>query len=195
MPSKTSRSESISDEIVGCHVSIRKPRLSDAPAIQSQVSRPEIVRWTTRIPHPYPEAGAARFLRRSLIQRSKQQAYVFTITERTTGQVAGLVSLGAVSRTHGCAELGFWVGVGFWGKGIATEAVRLALRFAFEDLGLFRVYASAFEANHAGCRVLKKNGFHLEGTLRQAVIREGRRQNYLNFGLLRLEYEKSQTAY
>ena len=65
---------------------------------------------------------------------------------------------------------------------------RRALAFAFQELALHRVYASCFEANLGSRRVLEKAGFALEGVLREAVVRYGQRQNYLNFAILKPEF-------
>ncbi len=161
----------------------------DAPLLQAQVSRPEVVRWTIQIPHPYPAGGARRFLQSSWRRWAGGTGYVFTILSGDAEDVVGLISLNNVSRKHGCAELGYWSGPDHWGRGIMTEAVRLALGFAFDHLELHRVYASTFDGNGASRRVLEKNGFTLEGTMREAVVRHGRRNDFLNFGILRREYE------
>ena len=176
-------------QIDGNRVSLRKPRMSDAPFLQEQVSRPEVVLWTVQIPHPYPDGGARRFLQASWRRWTNGTGYVFTIVSREAEDVIGLISLSNVSEKHGCAELGYWSGPDHWGKGIMTEAVRLALTFAFEHLQLHRVYASTFGGNEASRRVLEKNGLKLEGTMREAVVRRGKRQDFLNFGILRPEYQ------
>lgn len=180
-------------KVAGNRLSIRKLRLGDAPALQARVSEPEITQWTTRIPHPYPEGGARCFIHSATAQWRLGRAYIFGIVPADATEPCGVVSLSAVSLPHGCAELGYWLGVESWGKGLATEAVGLALRFAFGDLGLFRVYASTFAANVASRRVLEKNGFQLEGVLRAAVVRYGQRHDYLNFGLLRPDWEERES--
>lgn len=169
-------------------MTLRRLRLADAPEVQRQVSRPEVVRWTTRIPHPYPEGGAARFIRSSWFQWRAGRACVFGIQPSGAAAVCGVISLSGISQRHGCAELGLWVGREHWGRGIGTRAVAMMLEFGFLDLQLYRIYASAFAANAASRRVLEKCGFRLEGVLREAVVREGARQDYLNFGLLRPEW-------
>ncbi len=169
------------------HVTLRRPRLKDAPELERRISDEAVVRWTIRIPHPYPKGGAARFIRSAWNLWTRGRAYIFTIL--IDGEACGIISLSNVSIEHACGELGFWLGRDQWGRGVMTEAVRLMLRFAFDDLGLYRVYASAFAANEASRRVLEKNGLKLEGTLREAIVRYGERQDFLQFGVLRPEYE------
>jgi len=69
------------------------------------------------------------------------------------------------------AEIGYWLGEPWWGKGIATEALRLITEHAFYYFDLVRLYAEVFETNRASMRVLEKNGFYLEGVRRKAVFK------------------------
>ncbi len=174
-------------ELKGEQVILRRPRLVDAPVLEQRISDAAVVRWTIRIPHPYPKGGAARFIRSAWNLWTRGSAYIFAVL--VDDDPCGVISLSHVSTEHGCGELGFWLGHDQWGRGVMTEAVGLMLHFAFRDLGLYRVYASTFAANTASRRVLEKNGFKLEGTLREAVVRHGERQDFLQFGILRPEYE------
>lgn len=181
----------VREVLAGRNVQLRKLRPSDAEAIFQKVNDSEVVRWTTRIPHPYPEDGAGQFIGKSLEQWEQGSAYVYAITLLGSDELAGVISLGNVFLKHGCAELGFWLEKACWGKGLMTDAAQLILQVAFEDLGLYRVYASTFEANLASRKVLEKAGFQLEGVMREAVVRYDQRQNFMNFGILLPEYRSS----
>ncbi len=78
----------------------------------------------------------------------------------------GLTLKGSPERPLGLheAELGYWVGVPFWGRGIATEASREVLRHAFEDLGIERVYCGFFDGNTRSSAVQLKCGFSFHHT-------------------------------
>ncbi|MGH2563496.1 MAG: GNAT family N-acetyltransferase [Ginsengibacter sp.] len=70
------------------------------------------------------------------------------------------------------AEIGYWIAEPFWGKGIATETIKLMLEKTSQNFPLIiRVYAEVFEHNKASMRVLEKNGFHLESIRKKAVIK------------------------
>jgi len=71
------------------------------------------------------------------------------------------------------AEMGYWLGEAFWGRGIMTDAVRALTRYAIAAHGLTRVYAVPFEWNPASTRVLEKAGFVCEARMRRSVIKEG----------------------
>lgn len=72
------------------------------------------------------------------------------------------------------AEIGYWIGEPYWGKGYATEAIRQLIDFAFEELGLLRVYAGVFESNTASMRVLEKAGLEKEALIQSSIIKEGK---------------------
>ncbi|PJA11681.1 MAG: hypothetical protein COX65_09825 [Elusimicrobia bacterium CG_4_10_14_0_2_um_filter_56_8] len=93
------------------------------------------------------------------------------------GRVAGSVGLSGICGHR--AELGYWLGVEYWGQGIVTEAVKMVTRYAFKELGLRRVYAHVVPANKASARVLEKAGYKYEGLLRKHAMKRGK-----TFGLL-----------
>lgn len=97
-----------------------------------------------------------------LIER-KEDAF-FAICLNETGKHIGNIKLGPINRVHGFAHIGIVMGDReHWGKGIATEAVSLITRYAFETLGLHKVLAGCYANNEASLRVFKKNGFKKEG--------------------------------
>ena len=72
------------------------------------------------------------------------------------------------------AEIGYWIGEPYWGKGYATAAVKQLVTFAFEELDLLRVYAGVYDYNIASMRVLEKSGFQKEAIMRSSIIKEGK---------------------
>jgi len=84
------------------------------------------------------------------------------------GELLGSVSLFDVSDAQLLAEVGYWVVPAARGRGVATRGVCCAVRYAFETLGLHRVYLHHAVENSASCRVAVAAGFLLEGTLRQS---------------------------
>ena len=72
------------------------------------------------------------------------------------------------------AEIGYWLGEPFWGRGIATAALSAATEYAFRELGMVRVFALPFATNAASVRVLEKAGFSRAGVLRKSAVKEER---------------------
>ena len=112
----------------------------------------------------------------------------FAITLRTNGTLIGGVGLRR-ERDHNRAELGFWLGVPYWGNGYATEAARAVLRYGFESLGLHRIQASHFSNNPASGAVLRKIGMQHEASLREHILKW---EQYLDLevcAVLKAEYK------
>ncbi len=99
----------------------------------------------------------------------------FMIVERTSGRSVGTIGLSHVDRTHRRAEYGVLLGeTGARGKGLASEASRLLLDYAFRTLGLVRVYLHVLADNEAAVRLYERVGFVREGLLRRHVYKRGR---------------------
>ncbi|WP_297501985.1 GNAT family N-acetyltransferase, partial [Thermococcus sp.] len=101
------------------------------------------------------------------LRREKGSHRVFSIVENSTSSLVGFLGLHRIDHRDGNAELGYFIAREYWGRGYATEAVRLALVYAFEWLKLRKLYARVYEPNVASIRVLEKNGFELAGRLRK----------------------------
>ena len=90
------------------------------------------------------------------------------------------------------AEIGYWVGVSWWGRGIATAALNAITAHAFRSQAeLGRLYALSFAENPASARVLQKAGYRLEGRLRRSALRDGILDDQLLYAILREDWELS----
>lgn len=138
--------------------------MTDAPDVQRLCNEREIALNTLLIPHPYPEGKAEEWIANG--------PSGFAVTLKDGGTLVGCIGI-HVQPDHDRAEIGYWIGVPFWGKGYATEAVRAVIAHGFDTLGLNRIYAEVFTRNPASARVLEKAGMQREGTLRQAVKKWG----------------------
>ena len=81
------------------------------------------------------------------------------------------------------AEIGYWLGEEYWGRGIVTEAVKVFTEWAFANFDLSRIYAGVFEWNPASARVMEKAGFEFEGRMKKAVTKEGRTGDELIYAI------------
>ena len=120
-------------------------------------------------PHPYRREDAERYI--ELVQRQSQPTS-FAIA--VDGSAVGGISLRPgedVERIS--AELGYWLGEPYWGRGITTAAVKAVTAYAFTTLDLVRVFAVPFANNRASARVLEKAGYLHEGRLRSSAIKNG----------------------
>jgi RimJ/RimL family protein N-acetyltransferase len=123
------------------------------------------------------------------LEENQANTYWFTIRALEDDRLLGDVELEVTS--WGNREAFAGIGIGerdFWGKGYGTEAMQLALRYAFTELNLRRVTLNVFEFNQRAVRSYEKAGFRHEGRERQALQREGRRWDALYMGILREEW-------
>jgi RimJ/RimL family protein N-acetyltransferase len=108
--------------------------------------------------------------------------------ENDPGQLIGFVRLFWIAWHRGGANIQLGIGrPADWGKGYGQDTLRLALRFAFDELNLYRLTASIPEYNHRALRLFQSAGFVQETCLRQALMRDGQRWDLLTLGLLRDE--------
>ena len=85
------------------------------------------------------------------------------------------------------AEVGYWLGEPYWGRGIATRALVGFTRFAFAAYDVERLYALPLAANEPSCRVLEKAGYELEGRLRRSAVKDGKVQDQMLYAILRAD--------
>ncbi len=166
---------------------LRAFRREDIPDIVRLAGAHEVAATTLRIPHPYTEADAEHFL--EMIETDRNFGLAFAITLRTTGELCGAVGLHP-DAVHPRAELGYWIGVPYWGRGHATEAARAVLSYGFQTLKLHRIWAYHFKGNAASGRVLQKLGMTYEGCSRQHVEKWGRFIDLENYAILASEWPK-----
>lgn len=135
-------------------------------------------------PHPYGLADADRFI--DLARRMSPPTYYAIEAGGALAGGIGYVLHGDVER--GSAEVGYWLGVAFWGRGIATQALRLLNGEAFtRQPELRRLYALPFASNAASARVLEKAGYRREALLRESAVKDGVIQDQWLYALLRSE--------
>jgi RimJ/RimL family protein N-acetyltransferase len=156
IPSETLREGSI-PVLKTKRLILRAPRLGDAKAVAALANDRRIAENTRRIPHPYSRADAEDFIS-SVNTATGETAFLITLADGTLIGACGL------AMTEGPAhELGYWLGVPFWGKGFATEAVRAVIDYAFTDLDHEALQAGARVTNPASRRILEKCGFQWTG--------------------------------
>ena len=159
------------------------PVAADIPNIVRLAGNEAVSRTTANLPHPYAEADAVHWLNAANKGRAAGTQHVFAIRDKTTGELMGGIGL-HVNKVFNIAELGYWVGQPYWGKGYVTEAAREILRFAFGPLGLRKVEAHYMAVNPASGRVMEKIGMQREGLLRQHIERDGVVNDVIVYGVL-----------
>lgn len=165
-------------------LTLRPFTFDDAPAIQRLASAYEVALNTLFIPHPYPEGAAAEWIARHQEDFDENRIHHFALDD---GELVGTMAL--VKKGEGIAEIGYWVGLPYWGRGYATEAAIEVVRYGFEECGMQRIFAGHFTRNPASGRVLQKVGMRYEGTLRRHQMKWGEPLDISFYGILREELE------
>lgn len=160
----------------------------DAPAVAELAGRREIWQTTLNIPHPYEPAMAVEWIAGHEPAFRRLQLVNFGLFERPTGDLVGTVGL-SLKLEHRRGELGYWIGVPFWGRGYATEAVRALIDWAFPTFDLHRVEAHHFEGNDASGAVMRKVGMSYEARVREPVLKDGKFLDIHAYAILRKEWE------
>lgn len=161
---------------------------SDALALFPIINDPDVASGLLTMPHPYPEDGLVPWIRKAQEAMGRKEQYHMVIVLKEPGLPMGVCSLSDLSWEHANAELGYWLGKKYWGRGYMTEAVTGIVRFGFEELGLERIYACCFANNPASARVLEKVGFRYEGCARHEYKKDSEFVDMRHFGMIRQDF-------
>lgn len=145
---------------------LRPFTLADALDVQRLAGDRDVASTTLRIPHPYKDGMAEEWIRTHADKFARDEGTSLAVTLRDTGTLMGAVGL-EICNEHSKAELGYWIGKPYWGKGFASEAAKALVDYGFQEAGLNRIYAHHIVRNPASGRVMLKIGMRHEGTLRQ----------------------------
>jgi RimJ/RimL family protein N-acetyltransferase len=149
---------------------VRPWRTSDLASLVRQADNPNVAgQMRDMFPHPYTRAHAAEWLR-AANAGSPITKFAIEVGAEAVGGIGFMVGHD-IERFS--AEIGYWLGQDFWGRGIVTDAVRAVTRHAFDVHGLHRVFAVPFADNLASRRVLEKAGYTLEGIMRRSAVKAG----------------------
>ena len=166
-------------------IKLRRLESTDASRIASLANNKNV--WDNLrdyIPYPYEEKDAEYFIGLTK-QEDPAQTFGIINSESELCGVIGLVLQKDVYKLS--AEIGYWLGEAYWGKGISTKAVELITAYGFDQLNLERIYTGVFDFNKASMRVLEKNGYTQEGLFRKAVIKNGNRIDEYRYSKLKDE--------
>jgi len=166
-------------ELTDSPIILRALRYSDKETMAILANNKHI--WNNlrdEFPYPYTENDALKFID-AVKLKEPQVDFAIDYEHRFSGVISLILQKDILRHS---AEVGYWIGEPFWGKGITTAAVALIVDYGFKTLGLQRIYASVFEGNIASQRVLEKCGFKLEGTLVKGAFKNNHYINDLRYG-------------
>ena len=149
---------------------LRPWKTDDLASLLRNAGNPNIARFMTdSFPHPYQEENGRAFIQ---FANSDQPVRIFCIDME--GEACGGIGIhpqSDIQRKN--AELGYWLGEPFWGKGIMTRAIPMVVEFGFRNYDIERIFARPFGNNPASQKVLEKAGFTLEARIEKGFFKNG----------------------
>ncbi|KAF2630101.1 acyl-CoA N-acyltransferase [Macroventuria anomochaeta] len=183
---------------------VRQLHPQDAPSMSHHANNPKITEFMSLgFPSPYTLEAANGWINMNLTP----PIYNWGISLRTSpSTIIGGCGLkpGVDVQTH-AAEVGYWIGEEFWGRGLVTEMLAGLTRWVFEaEESLLagkeggkrwtRLWGGVFEGNKGSIRCFEKCGYKQEGVLRGAVEKNGGASDLVVFGLVKGEWEEKEKA-
>lgn len=140
---------------------LRAPRIEDVAAVAELANNRKIAEMTANLPYPYRASDARAFVE---TLGAAPDAATFAVFLKREGDLAfaGMCSFGR-RPPEPAPEIGYWIGEPFWGLGVATEAVRAVIDYAFSETSTEQLIGAARVVNPASRRVLEKCGFQWSG--------------------------------
>ncbi|MEO8664119.1 MAG: GNAT family N-acetyltransferase [Ignavibacteria bacterium] len=133
----------------------------------------EVEKWLLQVPSPYTYDDADFWLKKCNDDSHDREVFGYAI-ENDGVHVGGI---GLHKKYEHSAEVGYWIGEDYWGKGFGTTALNKILDKAFNELNFVRVFAHVFDGNAASDKILLKCGFEYEGLLKKVHMKNNR---YIN---------------
>jgi len=137
-------------------------------------------------PFPYSLKDARDWLNIILPENHPPKFFAITIDNQLAGSI-GIVTKTDIYRKN--FEIGYFLSEKFWGKGIATKAIKAATSYAFRDFDIVRIYAEPFSDNAGSRKALEKAGFKHEATLKSYVIKNGIIKDSCIYSVLREDFK------
>ncbi len=164
-------------------------KANDIPLIIKYASDPQISEFTLNLPHPYFEKDAVYWLNLANEGLRTGSRMIFAIRSKETMAFMGGISF-SINLKNERAEAGYWIGLPFWNKGYVTEALKLMIKYGFEDLKLNKITSSHLGGNPSSGRVMEKAGLKKEGLLKKHLKSKMVFHDLVNYGLTKEEYLK-----
>jgi len=181
-------SESQLPTLTGDRICLRWMTDKDIPALFRVFSEGRVTRYWSSPPLESME-GASSLLTEIHQYFESGSLYQWGIASIENDSVIGTCTLAGIDRTHLRCEIGFALHPDHWGRGLAEEAVTLAVGWAIRELGMNRIEADIDPRNDASIRLVEKLGFRREGLLRERYHVNGEVQDSVIYGLLRREFD------
>lgn len=148
---------------------LRKMKRSDAEDMFEYSKDPEVTKYLLWMPHPSVHY-TARYLNYLQDRYAVGKFYDWAVVDKATGKMIGTCGFTCFHEEHNSAECGYVLNPGYWGRGIAAEALGAVMKFGFMTIGLHRIECRYMQGNDRSRRVMEKVGMTYEGMMRDAIL-------------------------
>ncbi len=169
---------------------LRRFTLTDAADVQHLADDPDVASTTSRMPHPYENGMAESWISTHEARYRAGEEAVFAVARKDNGSLIGAIRLKLVL-DQARAEMGYWIGKSYWGRGYATEAAWAVIQYGFEQLDLIAIGAHHMSRNPASGRVMQKIGMAHVRHLPQFIEKNGVREDVEAYEIMRHDYRGS----
>ena len=160
---------------------------SDKPRLREIANSREIAEGTF-LPYPYEEEFAEDFIESQFRDYKNGKLVNFAVVIKDSDLLIGSMGISVDSKLNQ-GEIGFWIGVDYWGRGYCTEAAKKVLDYGFSVRKLDKIYAFHFRGNDASGRVLQKIGMEYEGVKKNEYWHMGELKDTLHYGISITDYK------
>jgi RimJ/RimL family protein N-acetyltransferase len=163
-------------------IKLRPWNIEDAESLVENANNFDIARFMSdAFPYPYTIEHAKNFI---AFATKDDPIHIFAID--IDGQAVGGIGIhpqADIMKKN--AELGYWLGEKYWGRGIISKAIREIIPWAFNTYDITRIYARPFGSNMASQKVLEKAGFVLEARIKENIFKNGANLDELIYAIRR----------
>ncbi|PJI07886.1 MULTISPECIES: GNAT family N-acetyltransferase [Clostridium] len=141
-----------------------------------------------RVPFPMSKLGEEEWIKAQKANENGQ--FNFAIEDIKTEKYIGGCGINELNWLVRTAEVGIWVSKEYWGKGYGTDAMRVLLKFIFQNMNINKVKLSVFSFNERAIKSYKKCGFKVEGTLKDEIFKDGKYYDEILMAIFKDEFQK-----
>jgi len=164
---------------------------ADAEQICSVFDHPEYHELTTHIGQPYTIENAKAFIRKTTNLWRERKAFFFAVIEKSSGKIIGEAHIHWIGWEDLLAEFGMGLDPAHWNNGYGREAAKKLTRFAFEDLGMRRLFAMTMAINEKSRKLVEKLGWEFECVAREEWKQRDKWVDFAHYSLLKSDWEAS----
>jgi len=177
-------------ELKGETFLLRKMKIEDKIGFAKHANNPKVFEnLRDRFPHPYSESDAENFIEFVLSSSDPQTNFTIEFDGEAIGNISIFLKEDVYRKN---AEIGYWIGESYWGRGIMTKAVKLIVEYIFSTFDVLRVYATPFSTSLGSMKVLEKAGFKKEAVLSKSVFKNGQFLDEHIYSILKEQLELDQ---